>query len=99
MAAQPRPRDAAAVVEVRCRIASSGDGAEPCVEGACPFWEHGTAEAGCALERLQLELDRPDIAAYLLDMRRALDAARTVRARDEARRLQSALWPPELSGR
>lgn len=94
-------RHASTVDGIVCRVTSALGRQETCPEGACPFWEHPTpiAEAGCGLGRLDLELDRPDIAAYLLDVRCALLEARTVREAEEARLLHAALWPPELSGR
>lgn len=79
----------------------ASDELELCPEGACPFWETGGAvlEAGCGLERLQLDLDRPDVARYLVELRRALECARDAQERDDARRAFAGLVPPELSGR
>ena len=84
-----------------CRIKLTLHELEACPEGACPFWEEGGAvvEAGCGLERLQLDLDRPDIAEYLAQLRRTLEAARDERERKEARQARAGLVPPELSGR
>jgi hypothetical protein len=75
--------------------------AEECSEGACPFWETGigVVEAGCGLERLPVDLSRPDLAAYLLGLRAALESARETSERDEGRRALGGLAPPELSGR
>ena len=83
-----------------CRIKLAVSEVEACPLGACPFWEAGGAvvQAGCGLERLPLELDRPDVAGYLVDLRHALESARTARERAEARRLMADLWPPELTG-
>jgi hypothetical protein len=74
---------------------------EPCPEGACPFWEHGGAvvQAGCGLERLPVELDRADMAEYLLGLRQALETARDEQERATARATLAAIAPPELSGR
>jgi hypothetical protein len=54
---------------------------EACPAEACPFWEPGGAAlpGGCAVDRLGLptSLDlrtRPDLAAWLLEMRRALES-------------------------
>lgn len=84
-----------------CRIKLAVDEVEACPEGACPFWEAGGAvvASGCGLERLHLELDRPDLAGYLVDLRRALETARDERERLAARQAFAGLVPPELSGR
>jgi hypothetical protein len=88
-------------VDNLCRIKLTLGDVEPCPEGACPFWEHGGAivDAGCGLARLQVDVDRPDLAAYLVDLRAALGEARDFREREEARRAFAELVPPELSGR
>ena len=84
-----------------CRIKFTLDEVEACPEGACPFWEHGGAvvESGCGLERLHLELDRPDLAEYLVELRQLLETARDERERQAARQAFAGLVPPELSGR
>jgi hypothetical protein len=84
-----------------CRIKLTLGDVESCPKGACPFWEPGGAivEAGCGLERLRIDVDRPDLAAYLVDLREALEAARNAREREEARQAFASLVPPELSGR
>jgi hypothetical protein len=84
-----------------CRMKLTLGEVEACPEGACPFWETGGAlvEEGCGLERLGLDLDRPDLAAYLLDVRTALEQARSVREREEARRLFAELVPPDFADR
>ena len=86
--------------EVLCRMKLTLDEAEACPEGACPFWEHGGAvvESGCGLERLAIELDRPDIAEYFAEPPRALEKARDEEEREAARQAFAALAPPELSG-
>ena len=83
-----------------CRIRSTLGQVEACPEGACPFWEHGGAvlAAQCGLERLSLDLDRPDIARHFVELRKALECARDERERQEARRAFAAVAPPELSG-
>ncbi len=72
---------------------------EECPEGACPFWETGIVEAGCSLERLRIDLGRPDLSEYLLGLRTALESTREASERDEGRRAFGGLVPPELSGR
>lgn len=83
-----------------CRIALAVGEIEACPRGGCPFWEHGgSLGAGCGLERLQLELDRPDLAEYLGELRRALETARDERGRKAARNARADLGPPDLTGR
>lgn len=51
-----------------------------CPGEPCAFWEHG-----CALSRIEAELDgKPDVARLLLDLRGALEAGDTA-GLDEAR--------------
>ncbi|HEU0304696.1 MAG TPA: hypothetical protein VFR32_08945 [Gaiellaceae bacterium] len=89
------------MAEKLCRIKLTLDVAEPCPEGACPFWEHGGAvvDSGCGLERLQLDLHRPDLAEYLVELRAQLETARDEHERRAAREAFAGLVPPELSGR
>jgi len=84
-----------------CRIKLTLGDVESCPEGACAFWEPGGAivDAGCGLERLRIDVDRPDLAAYLVGLREALEAARGAREREEARQTFAELVPPELIGR
>ncbi len=84
-----------------CRIRQALGEIEQCPESACPFWEEGGAllDAGCALERQGIDLDRPDLAAYLDGLRRELELARDASERQAARRVFAELVPPELSGR
>lgn len=90
-----------AVAEKLCRIKLTLDVVEACPEGACPFWEHGGAvvESRCGLERLELDLDRPDLAEYLAQLRAHLESARDEHERRQAREAFAGLVPPELSGR
>ena len=81
-----------------CRIRLTIGDVEACPEGACPFWEEHALERGCGLERLELDLERPDLARYLVDLRQALEEARDVREREAARRVFAGLVPTELSG-
>jgi hypothetical protein len=89
------------MVKQLCRIKLTLDEVEACPEDACPFWEHGGAvlEAGCGLERLSLELDRPNLAEYFVELRERLETARDEEERAAARRALAELVPPELSGR
>lgn len=59
-----------------CRLRLAAEGRiEPCPRAACAFWEPGGAvvEGGCVIDRLALDVRRPDLAVYLLDLREALD--------------------------
>jgi hypothetical protein len=48
--------------------------AQRCPGEECPFWERG-----CALARIEHELDgRPEVAAVLLGLRRELEAGRQI---------------------
>jgi hypothetical protein len=87
--------------EMLCRMKLTLGVTEACPEGACPFWEHGGAvvESGCGIERLHIELDRPDIAGYLVELRQQLEAARDGREREAARQAFAALVPPDFDGR
>jgi hypothetical protein len=64
-----------------CTIELIAEGhAQRCPGEQCPFWEHG-----CALTRIEVELDsRPEVALLLLDLRRELEAGRVIEL-DEAR--------------
>jgi len=49
----------------------AGDETTRCPLDACAFWERG-----CVLARIQPELEgRPDLARFLVDLRRTLEAA------------------------
>jgi hypothetical protein len=64
-----------------CTIALIAEGhAERCPGEECAFWERG-----CALARVEGELDgRPDVAKLLLDLRREIESGRSVQV-EEAR--------------
>jgi len=74
---------------------------EACPQGACPFWEEGGAalDAACALDRLGLDLERRDVAAYLLELRTQLETARSHEEEAEARRVFAAVVPADIAGR
>jgi len=57
-----------------CTIELIAEGhADRCPGEECAFWERG-----CALTRIEYELDgRPEVAQLLLDLRRELEAGRT----------------------
>lgn len=56
-----------------CTLALVADGrAERCPGEECAFWERG-----CALTRIEYELEgRPEVARLLLDLRRELESGR-----------------------
>jgi hypothetical protein len=58
-----------------CTIELIAEGhGERCPGEECAFWEHG-----CVLTRIESDLDsRPEVAALLLELRRELEAGRTV---------------------
>lgn len=62
----------------RCALQGAVDRVERCPGAACPFWEEGGAvvEAGCAIERLAVNLSNPQLAQQLLELRVELDVAR-----------------------
>jgi hypothetical protein len=71
-----------------------------CPHAWCAFWEKGGAvvEAGCAIERLGIDLRDPDLAAFLLEIRRELESARDAEAAEAARKRLALLAPPDVSG-
>lgn len=65
--------------------------AERCPGAACGFWERG-----CVLERIEAELAwRPEVAQLLLDLRRALEAGRTLEVEHARSLLARALVTDE----
>jgi len=61
---------------------------EPCPRERCVFWEPGGAvvEGNCLVERLGVDVRRPDLAAYLLETRERLEGARDLAEAEEAHR-------------
>jgi hypothetical protein len=61
---------------------------EACPRDRCLFWEAATrsTDGTCLLERLGMEVKRPDVAAYLLEVRDRLDAARDLSQAEDAHR-------------
>ena len=59
------------------RLAAEGK-SEPCPQERCAFWEPGGAvlQGRCIIERLGVDVRRPDLAAYLLETRGRLEQAR-----------------------
>jgi hypothetical protein len=78
---------------------AAGEDAE-CPRGWCAFWETGGAvvEPGCAIERMGVNLREPQLARYLLDLRRELESARDAEAARAALERLAELAPPDLAG-
>jgi hypothetical protein len=62
--------------------------AEQCPRERCAFWEPGGAVVGgaCLIERLGVDVRRPDLAAYLLETQERLEQARDLAEAEEAHR-------------
>jgi len=72
-----------------CTLRRSAHGvSEPCSRERCGFWEPGGAvlEGGCLIERLGIDLKRPDLATYLLDTLERLEQARNLAEAEAAHR-------------
>ncbi len=59
-----------------CALTRVVRAAEPCPTEECAFWQAGGTdlEPGCAVERLDLHRLGVDVASFLLDVRRQLEA-------------------------
>jgi hypothetical protein len=72
---------------------------EACPGPACAFWDEGGAvvESGCSFDRVRLEFyARPDLARWLLGVRRSLEDARSVEDVTRARNAINCVLPPGL---
>jgi hypothetical protein len=71
-----------------CTIELVAEGhAERCLGEECAFWERG-----CALARIESELDgRPEVAEFLLQLRRELEAGRQLTVEETADQFRSFL--------
>jgi len=69
------------------RLAAEGR-AEACPRERCAFWEPGGAvvEGRCVIERLGIDVGRPDLASYLLETRERLERARNLSEAEATRR-------------
>jgi hypothetical protein len=75
------------VASKECTLRLAADGVkEPCPRERCAFWEPGGAvlEGSCLIERLGVDVRRPDLAAYLLETRECLEQARDLAAAERA---------------
>jgi hypothetical protein len=62
-----------------CMLRLAADGTtEPCPQERCAFWEPGGAvlQGSCLIERLGVDVRRPELAGYLLETRERLERAR-----------------------
>jgi hypothetical protein len=61
---------------------------EVCPRERCAFWEPGGAviEGNCLIERLDVDVRRADLAAYLLQTRERLEQARDLAEAEAAHR-------------
>jgi hypothetical protein len=62
----------------RCTLRLATGALELCPQERCVFWEAGGAvvEGGCVIDRLGLDVRRPDVAGYLVEVRERLGQAR-----------------------
>jgi hypothetical protein len=82
-----------------CSLSVTVGNDEECPRGWCAFWEKGGAvvEPGCAIERLGIDLRSPNLAGYLLEIRRELENARDAEAARDAHGRLALLAPPDIS--
>jgi hypothetical protein len=61
---------------------------ESCTGERCAFWEPGGAVApgGCLIDRLGVDVRRPDLAAFLLETRERLEQTRDLSEAEAAHR-------------
>lgn len=72
-----------------CTIRLAAEGKiEACPRDRCVFWDPGTAwtDGVCVLERLGVDVSRPDLAGYLVETRDRLEHERDVSEAEEAHR-------------
>lgn len=69
------------------RLAAEGR-VEQCPQEQCSLWEPGGAvvQGGCLIDRLGVDLHRPGLAAYLLEVCERLDRSRDLNAAEAAHR-------------
>jgi hypothetical protein len=72
----------------RCTLRAATGSEELCPQERCAFWEAGGAvvDGGCLIERLGVDVRRPDLAAYLLETRKRLEEARDLSEAESAHR-------------
>jgi len=69
------------------RLGAQGQ-VELCPRERCAFWEPGGAvvEGACLIDRLGVDVRRPDLAAYLLETRERLERAGELGEAEQAHR-------------
>jgi hypothetical protein len=75
--------------EQNCTLRLAAEGRlESCPRERCSFWEPGGAvvPGSCLLERLSVDLSRPDLARHLLEVREHLEQARDLEEAELAHR-------------
>lgn len=85
-------------MEELCELHAAVGNVEECPHGWCAFWERGGAvvEPGCAIGRMGVDLTNVDLAYHLLDLRRALEQARSLEETEAARRAFGQVRPAGL---
>jgi hypothetical protein len=81
-----------------CELQGAIGNVGECPRGWCAFWERGGAvvEPGCAIRRMGIDLDKVDLAYYLLDLRRALEEVRSAEEAQAAARTFGQVRAPGL---
>jgi hypothetical protein len=87
-------------MERLCSLSVVAGNDERCPRNWCAFWERGGAvvEPGCGIDRLGIRIDDPQLARYLLDLRRELEAVRDAEASRSAAEHLAELAPSDVSG-
>ncbi len=77
--------DPGTLVGRRCRLQQTIGVDEACPEAGCALWEPGGAvvDGRCAIEQIDLS-DRPELARWLLEIRRTLETAEDAKERGVA---------------
>ena len=73
----------------QCSLRRAVGERELCPGSVCAYWEDGGSivDAGCAVERLGIPVDRrPDLARHLLELRLAVESAGEAAERRDAQR-------------
>jgi hypothetical protein len=85
-------------MEELCELHAAVGNVEECPHGWCAFWEGGGAvvEPGCAIKRIAIDLTNVDLAYHLLDLRHALEQARSLEEARASRQVFGQVRPPGL---
>jgi hypothetical protein len=82
-------------MEELCELHAAVGNVEECPHAWCAFWE-AMVEPGCAIRRMAVDLTNVDLVYHVLDLRRALEQARSLEQADTARRAFGQVRPPGL---